>query len=316
MTTRTTSSTSLLAGFGSFPTYFRAAPRGQPARPPPATTTLPALAPLDRRRRSTGLVADGRGRRRRPPGRRRSPPVTSPGRCRSRCARCSPPGSAGSSSPTARSCSSSTTTRTAPSSSASASTIGHEHLVGELAGGIDAWAAAGRPGRHDPRWSSPTRSTGTVLDVRQADEYAAGHVPGARQRRARRARRRDRRRDGPVTVMCGHGERAMTGASILAAPRPPRRRACSPAAPTTGPPRPAARWRSADDDHRRLDRAAPIRLGLRENLAPVPPARRRQRARRRDDRPGTHRPAAARRARSSGSPRSPPRSRSSSPSAS
>ncbi len=49
---------------------------------------------------------------------------------------------------------------------------------------------------------------------------------------------------------------------------------------------------------------------------PVLPARRRQRARRRHDRPGTHRPAAAGRAKSSGSPRSPPRSPSSSPSAS
>ena len=39
----------------------------------------------------------------------------------------------------------------------------------------------------------------------------------------------------------------------------------------------------------------PIRLGLRENLAPVRAARRRQRARRRDDRPGTHRAPAPRR---------------------
>jgi rhodanese-related sulfurtransferase len=55
-----------------------------------------------------------------------------------------------------------------------------------------------------------------VLDIRQAGEYAAGHLPGANL-----VELGDLSRDaaylphGPVTVMCGHGERAATGASLL-----------------------------------------------------------------------------------------------------
>jgi rhodanese-related sulfurtransferase len=59
-----------------------------------------------------------------------------------------------------------------------------------------------------------------VLDVRQHDEWAAGHLPGALHAElgslagpAAAARLGG----GPVAVMCGHGERAMTGASLLAA---------------------------------------------------------------------------------------------------
>ena len=54
-----------------------------------------------------------------------------------------------------------------------------------------------------------------MLDVRQRNEYAGGHVPGAVNIELGRARPERRLPDGPVTVMCGHGERAMTGASIL-----------------------------------------------------------------------------------------------------
>ena len=55
-----------------------------------------------------------------------------------------------------------------------------------------------------------------VLDVRQAGEYASGHLPGARnielgaltsQAAAVKGR--------PVVTMCGHGERAATAASVL-----------------------------------------------------------------------------------------------------
>ncbi len=93
--------------------------------------------------------------------------------------------------------------------------VGHEHLVGELAGGIDAWTGSRRPASTIPL-VDPAGMTGQVIDVRQADEYASGHVPDAVniELGAVRDARLD---DGPVTVMCGHGERAMTGASILAA---------------------------------------------------------------------------------------------------
>jgi hydroxyacylglutathione hydrolase len=91
--------------------------------------------------------------------------------------------------------------------------IGHDSIVGELDGGIDAWLAAGRaigtislvpPGEMMP----------TVIDVRQQVEYQTGHVPGALNIELGSLADREVP-DGPLTVMCGHGERAMTGAAIL-----------------------------------------------------------------------------------------------------
>lgn len=91
--------------------------------------------------------------------------------------------------------------------------VGHEHLVGELAGGIDAWAASGRPVATIPFVGSADMA-GTIVDVRQANEYASGHIPGARNVELGQIATADLA-EGPVTVMCGHGERAMSGASLL-----------------------------------------------------------------------------------------------------
>ena len=91
--------------------------------------------------------------------------------------------------------------------------VGHEHLIGELDGGIDAWINTGRDTRTIPL-VDPDDVKGTVIDVRQAGEYASGHVPGARNVELG-AIGAARLAGGPVTVMCGHGERAMTAASIL-----------------------------------------------------------------------------------------------------
>jgi glyoxylase-like metal-dependent hydrolase (beta-lactamase superfamily II)/rhodanese-related sulfurtransferase len=104
--------------------------------------------------------------------------------------------------------------------------IGYEHLAGELAGGIDAWQAAGLPVRQ----ISVVRAgevTGPVLDVRQTAEYSGGHVPDAWhvELGALTSAEPGAAPDGrpgpdpgarPVTLMCGHGERAMTAASLLA----------------------------------------------------------------------------------------------------
>ena len=91
--------------------------------------------------------------------------------------------------------------------------VGHEYLVGELVGGIEAWTDSGRAVSTIPL-VEPTGMTGQVIDVRQANEYASGHVPGALNIELG-AVEDAHLTPGPVSVMCGHGERAMTAASIL-----------------------------------------------------------------------------------------------------
>jgi rhodanese-related sulfurtransferase len=99
-------------------------------------------------------------------------------------------------------------------------TIGYDHLAGELAGGMAAWRAAGLPEARTPLVEAERVDDhpGRVLDVRQASEVADGRLPGALavelgalagdQPAARLP-------EGPITVMCAHGERAMTAASLL-----------------------------------------------------------------------------------------------------
>lgn len=94
-------------------------------------------------------------------------------------------------------------------------TVGHDNLLGELDGGLDSWIDAGLPVASTPM-VGPSAMSPTVLDVRQDSEWTAGHVPGAIH-----VELADISATvvaaGPVTVMCGHGERAMTGASLLEA---------------------------------------------------------------------------------------------------
>jgi len=66
--------------------------------------------------------------------------------------------------------------------------IGYEHLAGELAGGMPAWTG---PTGHVALVPAG-QITGPVLDIRQDAEY------------------------GPLTLICGHGDRAMSAASLLA----------------------------------------------------------------------------------------------------
>ena len=97
-------------------------------------------------------------------------------------------------------------------------TIGYEHLAGELAGGVDAWTAEGQPVGMIPLVTPAAMDRHQVLDVRQTAEYTAGHVPGAvHLELGSLPAGLDAVPTGPITLMCGHGERAMTGASILAA---------------------------------------------------------------------------------------------------
>ncbi len=93
--------------------------------------------------------------------------------------------------------------------------VGHERFVGELAGGIDAWTASGRPVATIPL-VGPNAMAGRVVDVRQANEYATGHMPGATNIELGSIATADLPA-GALTLVCGHGERAMTAASLLAA---------------------------------------------------------------------------------------------------
>ena len=96
-------------------------------------------------------------------------------------------------------------------------TVGFEHIVGELGGGVGAWAAAGRQVSTIPVVDSQDRNDRAILDIRQESEYKAGHVPGAIHiELGHLAEVADQVPLGDVLVHCGHGERAMTAASILA----------------------------------------------------------------------------------------------------
>ena len=94
-------------------------------------------------------------------------------------------------------------------------TVGHDAILGELDGGLGAWMTAGLPVASIPIVDAHEVEE-VVLDVRQDNEWDAGHVPGAIHVELGDLARATTP-DGPVTVMCGHGERAMTGASLLEA---------------------------------------------------------------------------------------------------
>jgi hydroxyacylglutathione hydrolase len=90
--------------------------------------------------------------------------------------------------------------------------IGVERLAGELAGGMSAWTGE----LATTRLVRPHQVDRPVLDIRQTSEYTAGHLPaavhvelGALPTTPAAAP------DGPAVVMCGHGERAMTAATLL-----------------------------------------------------------------------------------------------------
>jgi hydroxyacylglutathione hydrolase len=94
--------------------------------------------------------------------------------------------------------------------------IGHDRIIGELAGGMTAWTAAGLPTRTSPLTDARRAGAGpAVLDVRQDREHTEGHVPGVTHVELGDVPRIADGLDGIETVMCGHGERAATAASLL-----------------------------------------------------------------------------------------------------
>ena len=96
-----------------------------------------------------------------------------------------------------------------------ARSVGFEHLAGELAGGIPAWQATGGTVARIPLVQPAELDPARTLDVRQDSEFRSGHLPGAAH--VDLAAASGDLPGGPLTVTCGHGERAMTAASLLAA---------------------------------------------------------------------------------------------------
>ncbi|MGW4058604.1 MBL fold metallo-hydrolase [Amycolatopsis sp. NPDC004747] len=93
--------------------------------------------------------------------------------------------------------------------------IGYERIAGHLSGGIDAWLADGG-GQATTEFVRPAGAHGRrYLDVRQSAEYAAGHVPGSVHIELGALAAHAAETPAGAVVACGHGERAMTAASLL-----------------------------------------------------------------------------------------------------
>jgi glyoxylase-like metal-dependent hydrolase (beta-lactamase superfamily II)/rhodanese-related sulfurtransferase len=97
--------------------------------------------------------------------------------------------------------------------------IGYEELVGELDGGMEAWQSAGLAvARTDVvtdarRLSDPNPP---IIDVRQTDEWLTGHVPGATHVELGNLQGKAQALGtAELVLMCGHGERATTAASLI-----------------------------------------------------------------------------------------------------
>ena len=94
--------------------------------------------------------------------------------------------------------------------------VGYDELVGELGGGMAAWRASGRPETRIELVRDPTALHSPILDVRQEAEYVAGHVPGATLvELGSLVAQAGEHTSEPVQVMCAHGERATTAASLV-----------------------------------------------------------------------------------------------------
>jgi len=101
-----------------------------------------------------------------------------------------------------------------------AAKIGQDRIVGQVADGLAAWRADGRATSSIELVDARGIQDRAVLDIRERDEYDDGHLPGAHNVPLGKLRTEpdpdDKAADRPTVVMCGHGERAMGAASLLA----------------------------------------------------------------------------------------------------
>jgi hydroxyacylglutathione hydrolase len=97
-----------------------------------------------------------------------------------------------------------------------AAKIGYDNVAGELDGSMAAWTAAGHDTSHIALTRPGQLNGRLVLDVRQDSEYLGGHLPGAMHIELGEIASRANDLPGqPTVVMCGHGERSMSAASLL-----------------------------------------------------------------------------------------------------
>jgi hydroxyacylglutathione hydrolase len=100
--------------------------------------------------------------------------------------------------------------------------VGHENFAGWLAGGMEAWIGAGLPVSateqvNPERAREAIESGAVVIDVREPDEFARGHLPGAMPLPLGEVEAQIADLPGDVKLLtyCGRGERASSAASLL-----------------------------------------------------------------------------------------------------
>lgn len=100
--------------------------------------------------------------------------------------------------------------------------VGYERFAGVLQGDLDLWERAGLPVDSAElvtakRARQLLQEGAMALDVREPDEFAAGHLPGAAHIPLGKLAGRlgDPMRGQPIVAYCGHGERAATAVSLL-----------------------------------------------------------------------------------------------------
>ena len=104
--------------------------------------------------------------------------------------------------------------------------IGHERVLGFLAGGVDDWVRAGYPLETLPRMAvSALRERLSeaddllILDVREPNEWEAGHIPGSVNIPFYQVRGRSDmlERTRRIAIICATGHRSTIAASVLRA---------------------------------------------------------------------------------------------------
>lgn len=94
--------------------------------------------------------------------------------------------------------------------------VGYDNVAGSIT--IAAWRAAGGAVRTTPIVASHEAAGRVVIDVRQASEFVTGHVArAAHVELGGLSEAIGSLPDGDLIVMCGHGERAASAASVLEA---------------------------------------------------------------------------------------------------